>query len=226
MLVVNLRRGNNVTIEEGVSLGSNITIYDNVTIKSGAKIGDNVVLGYYEGDCPKDETEICENAQIRSGAVIYHGCKIGPESSVGHNCVLRERTIIGKKTYLGNLTACEGDTIIGDYCGIHSQNHITKYCNIGDHTFIAPFFIGANDNAIAFHRQGHGQNMKGFSTGRGVRIAVGVTAVPGVHFGEGCVVGAGSLVTKDVPPYTLVTGRPARVVKQPKIDLRSPIIRD
>ena len=223
---VNLHKGNNVVIEEGVSLGNNITIYDNVTIKGGALIGDNVVLGYYEGDCPDDKTEISENAAIRSGTVIYHGCSIGPESSIGHNCVLRERTVVGKKTYLGNLTVCEGDTTIGDYCGIHSQNHITKYCHIGDHTFIAPFFIGANDNAIAFHRQGHGLNMKGFTTGRGVRIAVGVTAVPGVHFGEGCVVGAGSLVTKDVPPYALVMGRPASVVKQPKIDLHSPIIED
>lgn len=223
---MNLNVGINVFIEEGVSLGNNITIYDNVIIKSGASIGDNVVLGYFEGDCPQDKTEICENAKIRSGAVIYYGCIIGPESSVGHNCVLRERTIIGKNTYLGNLTACEGDTTIGNHCGIHSQNHITKYCSIGDHTFIAPFFIGANDNSIAFHRHGHGQNMKGFTTGRGVRIAVGVTVVPGVNFGEGCVVGAGSLVTRDVPPFTLVMGRPARVVNQANIDLRAEIIED
>lgn len=222
----NVRLGDNVTIEEGALLGSNVVIYNNVHIKCGAVIGDNVILGYYENECPGDICEIAENARIRSGTVIYYGCRIGAGSSIGHNCVIRERTIIGQKTYVGNLCAFEGDTTVGNNCGIHSQNHITKFCNIGDHTFIAPLFIGANDNAIAFHRPGHGTNMKGFTTGRGVRIAVGVTALPGVHFGEGCVVGAGSLVTADVPPYTVVMGRPARKARTGSLDPTTPLVED
>ncbi len=215
----NVRIGQNVIIEEGVVLGNNITIYDHTIIRKGAIIGDNVIIGYREfksEEKPAKEllTEIGENVKVRSGTVIYWGTRIGNNSSVGHNAVIRERTIIGHDTYIGSLTAFEGDTKVGNYVGIHTQCHITKFCDIGDYTFIAPLFVGANDQAMAHRRAGHGQNLVGFTTEKYVRIAVGVTVLPGVRFGEGCIVGAGSVVTKDVPPYTVVMGVPARVVKE------------
>ena len=132
---------------------------------------------------------------------------------VGHNAVIREKTIIGHDTYIGSLTAIEGDTKVGNYVGIQTQCYITKFCDIGDYTFIAPIFVGANDQAMSHRRAAHGQNLIGFTTEKYVRIAVGVTVLPGVRFGEGCIVGAGSVVTKDVPAYKVVMGVPARVVR-------------
>ena len=214
-----LRIGHNVTIEDNVLLGNNISLGDNAVIKQGAVIGDNVIIGYRDirpGGSSKTEplaTEIGQNVIVRSGTVIYHGTKIGDNSMVGHNAVIRENTIIGHDTYIGSLTAIEGDTKIGNYVGIHTQCHITKFCDIGDYTFIAPLFVGANDQAMAHRRVGHGQNLVGFTTEKYVRIAIGVTVLPGVHFGEGCIVGAGSVVTKDVPSYKVVAGVPARVIK-------------
>lgn len=214
-----LNLGNNVQVEDGVVLGNNISLGDNVTLRRGAIIGDNVIIGYKDigpgkkADIESLPTEIGEDVRIRSGSVIYHGTKIGNSSMVGHNTVIRENTIIGHDTYIGSLTAIEGDTKIGNYVGIHTQCHITKFCDIGDYTFIAPLFVGANDQAMAYRRAGHGQNMIGFTTERAVRIAVGVTVLPGVRFGEGCIVGTGSVVTKDVPPYKVVIGIPARVIR-------------
>ena len=132
---------------------------------------------------------------------------------VGHNTIIRERTVIGHDTYIGSLTAIEGDTTIGNYVGIHSQCHITKWCNIGDYTFIAPMFVGANDPVMTHMREGHGEGNIGFTTEKYVRIAVGVTVLPGVRFGEGCIVGVGSVVTKDVPAYKVIMGVPARVIR-------------
>ena len=215
----NVEIGDNVYIEDDVSLGNNISLWRDVVIRKGAIIGDNVTIGYREIKQDQNDqvetivTEIGENARIRSGSVLYWGTKIGPNTAVGHNTVIRENTIVGHDTYIGSLTATEGNTKIGSYVGIHSQCHITKFCDIGDYTFIAPLFVGANDQAMSHMRANHGQNLIGFTTDKYVRIAVGVTVLPGVHFGEGCIVAAGSVVTRDVPPYKVVMGVPAKVVK-------------
>jgi len=215
----NVELGSNVVIEDDAILGNNISLADDVAIRKGAIIGDNVVIGYRDikpgqgAPAKAIVTEIGENARIRSGTVIYWGTRIGNNSMVGHNTVIRENTIIGHDTYIGTLTAIEGDTKIGNYVGIHTQCHITKFCDIGDYTFIAPLFVGANDQAMSHRRRAHGQNLVGFTTEKYVRIAVGVTVLPGVRFGEGCIVAAGAVVTKDVPPYKVVMGVPARVAR-------------
>ncbi|MGD9118483.1 MAG: DapH/DapD/GlmU-related protein [Dehalococcoidia bacterium] len=215
----NVEIGDNVYVEDDVSLGNNISLWRDVVVRKGAIIGDNVTIGYREIKQDQNDrvetivTEIGENARIRSGSVTYWGTKIGPNTAVGHNTVIRENTIIGHDTYIGSLTAIEGDTKIGSHVGVHTQCHITKFCEIGDYTFIAPLFVGANDQAMSHMRANHGQNLVGFTTEKYVRIAVGVTVLPGVRFGEGCIVAAGSVVTRDVPPYKVVMGVPAKVVK-------------
>jgi acetyltransferase-like isoleucine patch superfamily enzyme len=220
----NVEMGHNVVIEDDAFIGNNVSLVGNVVVRKGAIIGDNVIIGYRDikpsQDVPLEPvvTEIGEGVRIRSGSVIYQGTRIGNRSMVGHNTVIRENTIIGHDTYIGSLTAIEGDTKIGSYVGIHTQCHITKFCDIGDYTFIAPLFVGANDQAMAHRRAGHGQNLVGFTTDKYVRIAVAVTVLPGVHFGEGCIVAAGSVVTKDVPPYKVVMGIPAKVVKDAPIE--------
>ena len=214
-----LNLGNNVQVEDGVVLGNNISLGDNVTIRRGAVIGDNVVIGYRDirpgkkTDIESLPTEIGEDVRIRSGSVIYHGTKIGNSSMVGHNTVIRENTIIGHDTYIGSLTAIEGDTRIGNYVGIQTKCYITKFCNIGDYAFIAPCFVSTNDRPMAHRRAGHGQNLVGFTTEKYVRVGAGAVLLPGIKLGEGCIVGAGSVVTKDVPPYKVVVGSPARVVR-------------
>jgi acetyltransferase-like isoleucine patch superfamily enzyme len=218
-LGMNVEIGDNVNIEDGVSLGNNISLWHDVVIRKGAIIGDNVIIGYKDIKQDQDTraettvTDIGESARIRSGSVIYWGTKIGSNTAVGHNTVIRENTIIGHDTYIGSLTMIEGDTKIGNFVGINSQCHITRLCDIGDYTFIAPIFASSNDQAMSHMRANHGQNLIGFTTEKYVRIAVGVTVLPGVSFGEGCIVAAGSVVTRDVPPYKVVMGVPAKVVK-------------
>ena len=215
-LGLNVMMDEEITISEQTVLPHNILLGEGVRISRGAVIGANAVIGYSEkvnGQSRTVPTEIGENTVIRSGTVIYCGTRIGTNSKVGHNCVLRENTLIGHDAYIGTLSCIEGDTTIGNYVGIQSHGYITKYCVIDDYTFIAPQFVGANDAAMSHRRATHGENLIGFTTEKYVRIAVGVVALPGVHFGEGCIVGAGSVVTKDVPRYAVVMGIPARVVR-------------
>ena len=211
---------NNPVIEEGAHVGKNAIFGANVWVKKGAFIGDNVIIGYSEPktkDCDNSEiprTTVEEDARVRSGTVIYAGCSIGQRSSIGHNTVVRDNTHIGHDTYIGSLVSIEGETVIGNFVGIQTQCYITRFCRIDDYTFIAPRFAGANDPFMTHRRSGHGKALKGFTTDKYVRIGINVTALPGVHFGEGSIVGAGSLVTKDVPPYKIVYGSPARIIRE------------
>jgi acetyltransferase-like isoleucine patch superfamily enzyme len=233
--------GDNIIIEDGVTILSNVMIYDNVIIRKNAHIGNNVILGYSEEDMKKvlenftyigsnersinmedisfdgEITDIGENTKIRSGSIIYNNCKVGDGSSIGHNTILREKTIIGENTYIGALVATEGEITIGDNCGINAQCHITRYSEIGDYVFFGPGIMSMNDNAMAHKREGHAQNMKGFTAEDYVRVGGGAILLPGVILGEGSVVAAGSIVTKDTPGYTLVKGSPARIIDEDSV---------
>jgi acetyltransferase-like isoleucine patch superfamily enzyme len=216
--------GPNVTIEDGAVVGRNSTLVADVLVKRGAFIGDNVVLGYRDNAAPETLparerlVTIGEGAKVRSGAVLYWGVTLGDRTTVGHHAVVRERTTIGDDSYLGSLSAVEGNTTIGCNVGIHTQCHVTAFCDIGDYTFIGPQLVSTNDNGMRHRRRGHGEALKGFTTGCNVRIAGGVKVLPGIRFGEGCVVGVGSVVTRDVPPYKVALGAPARVVRDAPLD--------
>ena len=207
-----LIKGENVIIEPNVQIGRYVRIYDNVIIKSGTIIGDFVQIGYKELQ-NNNITLIDEDVRIRSGAVIYHNCKIGRGSSIGHNSVIRENTIIGDNTYIGALVMMEGDTIVGNYCAINAQCHITKYSSMGDFTFFGPSVVSTNDNNMAHKRQGHGQNMKGFTIDKYVRVGGGTIFLPGVSLGEGCIIGAQSIISKDIPAYKVAYGSPAKIIR-------------
>ena len=215
----NVEIADSVVIGDGAMIGDGVELRDGVSIGKNAIIGNNSIIGYIDlkpgqrSAPPPATTEIGENSRVRSGCVIYWGCRIGTNSMVGHNSVFREKTIVGHDTYVGTLVSVEGDTVIGNYVGIQTQCYITKFCTVGDYTFIAPAFSGANDYVMSHRRAQHGHNLKGFTTERYVRIGISAISLPGVTFGEGCIVGAGSVVTKDVPPYKVVMGVPARVVR-------------
>ena len=221
--------GPNVTIQGHVVIGRNVTLVADVVVGAGAVIGDNVILGYRDNASPEalplEErlVVIGENARVRSGVVLYWGVRLGVGSHVGHNAVIRERTRIGRGTYIGVLGMLEGDSEIGDFVSITPQCHITKFSHIGDYVFFGPMIVSTNDNAMAYRRDGHGNNLTGFTAERFVRVGAGVKLLPGVRLGEGCIVGAGAVVTKDVPRYKVAIGVPARVVRDaPRDD--SPVV--
>ena len=129
---------------------------------------------------------------------------------MGRGTVIRDNVKIGRDCHIGDLCVFVGQTIVGDKTCIGAQCHITRFSRIGSHVFVAPFFLSTNDNRMAYHRRGHGTNLRGVTIEDYVRIAGHVMTLPGVRIGEGAIVGAYSLVTKDVEPYTLVYGIPAK----------------
>lgn len=168
-----------------------------------------------------EPVKIGQGTVIEPTAVIQENCEIGDNCFIGHYVVMRPGTKIGNNTVIGHLTVFEGECSVGSDCLIHAQCHITKGAVIEDKVFIAPGFIGCNDN-IMLHQRRHLKEFvpEGYTIKHGARLGAGVLVLPGVTIGENAVVGVGSIVTKDVLAGTVTYGSPARingVVKQEEI---------
>lgn len=175
-------------------------------------IDREVVLGYMPArKLQSVKVVIGDNAVIRSNTVIYAGVRIGDCLETGHNVVIREENEIGAKFNIWNNSVIDYGCSIGDRVKVHSKVYVSQFSVIEDDVFIAPGVTLANDihPGCGFSMQ----CMKGPTIKKGAQIGVNVTVLPRVTIGECALVGAGSVVTKDVPAHAVVFGNPARVMK-------------
>jgi len=158
------------------------------------------------------EISVGKNVRIGIGVVIEKGCKIGDNVIIGHHVVMRPKTIIGNDSVIGHLCVFEGCSIIGSRVLIHAQCHITKDTLIEDDVFIGTGVSTTNTNRIV-HGRPYELNIMGPRILRAARVASGVTLLPGVTIGSNALIGAGAVVTKDVPDNQVWYGNPAQYVK-------------
>jgi len=201
-------------IGKNVKIGDNTMIYDNVEIMDNSIIANDCIIGeplqsYYDNfeiyDNPK--TVIGPGALIRSHCIIYCGCEIGEEFSSGHRVTIREYTKFGKKCRVGTVSDIQGYVTFGDYCWLHSNVHICQKSTIGNFVFIYPYVVLTNDPTPP------SDICIGPTVGDYSQIAVFSVILPGVKIGKHCLIGAGSIVSKDVEDYQLVLGSPAEFKK-------------
>ncbi|MFQ6067545.1 MAG: N-acetyltransferase [bacterium] len=185
---------------------------EKVTLGEGLEIDEGVLIGYpSERIIQSERLIIGNNARIRSGSVIYWGSEIGDNLQTGHNVVIREENVIGDDFRIWNNSVVDYGCVIGNNVKIHCGAYISQYMVIEDDVFMAPGVVVAND----IH-PGCGysdQCMKGPIIKKGAQIGVNVTLLPFITIGEHSLIGGGSVVTKNVPPRSVVYGNPARVVK-------------
>lgn len=209
----NIQISPKATIGKNVRIGDRTIIYDNVTIGDNTVIGHNCIIGepqndYYNNpDYTNPPTTIGKNSLIRSHNIIYSGCKIGDDFSTGHRVTIREGMVIGSHCRIGTLSDIQGHSTMGDYCWLHSNVHIGQKSTIGNFVFIYPYVVFTNDptppSNICI-----GPTIEDYS-----QVAVFSVLLPGVKIGKHCLVGAGSIVGKNVEDYQLVLGSPAKPVK-------------
>ena len=169
----------------------------------------NVFLGYRTGRRIEPvPTRIGNHAYIRTGTVIYTNTVIGDQLETGHNVVIREENVIGHHFSVWNNTVIDYGCVIGSEVKIHSNCYIAQFTTIEDDVFLAPGVTVANDPHPLCTKC-----MKGPTLRKGCRIGVNVTLSPHIVIGEGALIGAGSVVTHDVPPFMVAYGNPARVAK-------------
>ncbi|MBU3930695.1 N-acetyltransferase [bacterium] len=172
----------------------------------------NVCIGQKTGRKIKDlNLVIGDHAFIRRGTVIYLGSRIGDNFETGHNAVIREENVIGNDFSIWNNSVVDYGCNIGNGVKIHSNCYIAQFTVIEDGVFIAPGVSFANDMhpGCNYFRK----CMKGPHICKGAILGVNVTVLPYVTIGAKAFIGAGSVVTKDIPPRALAYGNPARVIK-------------
>lgn len=178
-------------------------------------VDENAVLGYLSERVKKNlPLRIGNNARIRSGTVIYVGTEIGDNLETGHNVIIREENIIGKNFSIWSNSTVDYGCKIGNNVKIHSNVYVAQFTVIEDKVFLAPGVIIANDlhPGCEYSKK----CLRGPSIEKGTQIGCNVTILPAVKIGRYSLIGAGSVVTKDIPAYSVAYGNPAKVYKKIK----------
>ncbi len=184
-----------------------------ISVGKKKRLGKNVQLGVFSGRKIKSMTlSIGDSPNIRSGSVIYLGSRIGKNLETGHNAVIREENSIGDGFSLWTNSIVDYGCKIGDNVKIHCNCYVAQFTTIEDDVFMAPGVTVAND--LHPGSPDFRDCMKGPTIKKGAQIGCNVTLLPGVTIGEHSLIGAGSVVTKDIPAYSLAYGNPARVAKK------------
>lgn len=138
-----------------------------------------------------------DGAVVGRGTKIWHFCHILPGTVIGENCSIGQNVMIGPRVKVGN--------------GCKIQNNVSLYdgVELADDVFCGPscVFTNVNNPRANVSRK---DEFRKTPIGRGASIGANATIVCGHTLGEYCFIGAGSVVTKDVPAFALMVGNPAR----------------
>lgn len=173
---------------------------ENFGVQNNATIG----LSYKRGS---KSPIIGKNSVIRSNTVIYDDVKIGTDFKTGHNVLIREKTTIGNNVLIGTNAVVEGNCKIGSNVSIQSNVYIPTDSLVEDYVFIGPCACFTNDR----YPIRADYKLKGPVIREGASIGANSTFLSGIEVGEGAMVAAGAIVTRDVPPLYLAIGAPARL---------------
>ena len=144
-------------------------------------------------------------AEVDAGAVLGPGTKVWQFATVCMGVVTGTNCAIGSGVYVGRYTK------LGDGVRVQDKVHLTDRMTIGDRVFIGPCAVFVNDRHPRVNNPKYKPEPPVVEDD--VSVGAGAVILPGVRLGEGCVVGAGAVVTKDVPPYATVVGNPAHAIR-------------
>lgn len=151
---------------------------------------------------------IGSNTIIREGVVICSGTKIGNNCLIGHMSIIRKCVTIGNKVTISHLSSIERDVSIGNNVRISALTHITGSCIIENNVQIGARVVTINDNSLSW---GSEPELTACVFRTNCKVGSGVTIMGGVEIGTSSIIGAGSLVLKDIPDNVVAYGHPAYV---------------
>ena len=204
----------------GAEVAASAIVYPGTVLGEGCKVLDGAVVGKQPTLSPRSTAkreplppaEVGAGTVVSTGAIVFAGTTLGARVIVGDQACIRERVVVGDDVVIGRGALVENDTTVGALTKIQAEAYITAYSTLEDNVFIAPCVVTTNDNFMGRTERRH-ELIKGPTIRRGARVGGGAILLPGVEVGEEAFVGAGALVTRDVPARKLVVGSPARVLR-------------
>ncbi len=143
-------------------------------------------------------------------AVVEEGAEVGEGTRIWHFAHVRSGAVIGRNCVLGKDVYVDVGVRVGDGVKVENGVSIFRGVELEDEVFVGPNAVFTNDKyPRAFSRD---WEVVPTRVRRGASIGANATVVCGVTLGEYCMVAAGAVVTRDVPPHGLVAGNPARLV--------------
>ena len=220
VILKNVKIGNNCKIGDNVFLES-VSIGDNSVIENNSIIGYSTISGhYYDQTTPKNYSAndskyriiIGNGVLLRTGVTIYMDVNIGNNCWINHNAIIREQVSISGDTTIGSNTICENNVSIGKRCVIHNNTMICAETLLESFVFVGPGVSFTNNSPIG-HLRDVPSTIRGAKLRLGCAIGGGATICPGVEIGEESIIGAGSVVTKNISSRIIVAGNPAQKIK-------------
>ena len=187
-------------------------IYPNVSLGNNVIIEDFCIIGLPFNRIKEEKTVIGDGAIIRSGTYIYAGNKIGKNFHTGNKVNIRELNVIGDNVSIGTLSVIEHNIIIHNGVRIHTQAFIPEYTIIEKNCWIGPNVVFTNAKYPKHPKVK--ENLKGAYIQKNVKIGANTTLLPGVVIGKHSLIGAGSVVIKNVASGLIVAGSPAKQIRK------------
>lgn len=159
---------------------------------------------------PDEFSFLGENVIFEKGVLVFHpqNIRIGNNVYVGHNTIL--------KGYHQNEMLIGDHTWIGQNCFFHSAGGIRIGKAVGIGPYVKIISSSHKNDDLSLPILFHELVFKEVVIEDGADLGIGTIVLPGVTIGEGSVVGAGSVITRDIPPFHIVAGVPAKIIKERK----------
>jgi acetyltransferase-like isoleucine patch superfamily enzyme len=195
-------------------------VYPGTVLGAGVRVLEHAVVGKQPTLSPRSTAKreplppavLGDGTVVSTGAIVFAGSLVGARVILGDQSCVRERVSIADDVVVGRGSLVENDTTIGAMTRIQADAYITAYSTLEEHVFVAPCVVTTNDNYMGRTEKRLGL-LRGPTIRRGARVGGGAILCPGVEIGEEAFVGAGAVVTRDVPPRAVVVGSPARVLR-------------
>lgn len=183
-----------------------------VTLGVGPVIGEFVIIGELsnKGKNPELKTAIGNNAIIRSHTVIYEGNSIGDDFQTGHGVLIREENEIGNNVSIGSGSVVEHHTCISDNVRLHSNVFIPEHTRLEAGCWLGPNVVLTNAKYPLSPTAK--ETLKGPRIKKGAKVGANCTILPGIIIGENALVGAGSVVSINIPDNAVAVGNPAKII--------------